>query len=157
MPDIAYAEMTIGDYDAVYALWERSEGVGFDDACDTREAIARYISRNPETCFVARRNGDIVGAVLCGHDGRRGCIYHLAVDASHRRLGIGRTLVDKCMAALEAQGVNKCNIVVKAYNDDGQAFWESVGWFTRPDLLFMQKWTDPNVVGQAKEPLDDPA
>ena len=68
----------IKDYDAVFALWRRSEGVGLNES-DTRAAIASFLRRNPRHSFIAEKQGRIIGAVLCGHDGRRGYLHHLAV------------------------------------------------------------------------------
>ena len=134
------AVMTIGDYDEVAALWEKSEGVGLDDL-DTRENIEKYIERNPGLSFVARDGGKLVGAVLCGHDGRRGYLHHLAVDHEYRRRGIGKALVAECLAGLKALGIAKCNIFVFGENQDALTFWEADGWVGRSDLKLLQKWT----------------
>lgn len=138
---ISYEAMTIGDYDEVVALWESVEGIGLDDDVDTREGIESFLRRNPGLCFVARDGGVVVGAVLCGHDGRRGWLHHLAVANSHRRQGIGKALVEQCITALGKAGINKCNILVFADNEDGLGFWRADGWAGRDDLHFLQKWT----------------
>ncbi|HET6455166.1 MAG TPA: GNAT family N-acetyltransferase [Armatimonadota bacterium] len=134
------AEMKIDDYDEVHALWGRCEGVGLDPD-DTRENIARYLDRNPGLSFIARNGEKLVGAVLCGHDGRRGYLHHLAVDHDCRRGGIGKTLVAQCIARLKATGIPKCNIFVFDENDPALAFWEADGWVGRSDLRLLQKWT----------------
>jgi putative acetyltransferase len=128
--------MTIEDYDAVLALWQASAGVGLRLA-DEKEHIARYLARNPGLSFVAHRNGRLVGAVLCGHDGRRGYIHHLAVAASHRRQGIGRALVERSLAGLSAIGIRKCHLFVFQDNSEAIAFWQETGWFERNELLVM--------------------
>lgn len=138
---IGYAKMTCGDYDEVVALWTGVEGVGLDDDSDSRESIEAYLVRNPGLSFVARDEDKIIGAVLCGHDGRRGYLHHLAVAESHRCQGIGKALVEKCISALRAIGINKCNIMVFDDNSDGLGFWDADGWNKRPDLVLMQKWT----------------
>jgi ribosomal protein S18 acetylase RimI-like enzyme len=130
--------MTPADYDAVLALWQASEGIGLNES-DTREAIAAYLVRNPGLSFVAETEGKIAGAVLCGHDGRRGYLHHLAVAKSHRRRGLGCALVDKCLARLRAQGITKCNIFLFANNAAGRAFWLREGWAPREDLVVVQK------------------
>ena len=137
---VEFAEMTIREYDGVSALWRNTVGIGLDDA-DTRETMAEYLERNPGLSFVARDGGAIVGAVLCGHDGRRGYLHHLAVADSHRRQGIGRALVEKCISGLRAIGIPKCNIFVFAGNAEGKRFWKADGWIERSDLAFMQKLT----------------
>ena len=137
----AISIMTIQDYDEVSALWARCEGVGLDPD-DTRENIAAYLDRNPGLSFVAREGGKLVGAVLCGHDGRRGYLHHLAVDHEYRRKGIGKALAAKCIEGLRAIGIPKCNIFVFDENDHALAFWEADGWNGRSDLRLLQKWTD---------------
>jgi ribosomal protein S18 acetylase RimI-like enzyme len=130
--------MTPADYDAVLALWQSSEGIGLNES-DTREAIAAYLVRNPGFSLVAEVKGVIVGALLCGHDGRRGYLHHLAVASPHRRRGLGRTLVDESIARLRAQGITKCNIFLFANNAAGRAFWLRQGWAPREDLVVVQK------------------
>jgi len=130
--------MTPADYDAVLALWQSSEGIGLNES-DTREAIAAYLARNPGFSLVAETEGVIVGALLCGHDGRRGYLHHLAVASPHRRRGLGRTLVGESLARLRAQGITKCNIFLFANNAAGRAFWLREGWAPREDLVVVQK------------------
>jgi putative acetyltransferase len=130
--------MTLADFDEVRRLWENTEGVGLNES-DTRPCIALYLERNPNMSFVARSGSKLIGAVLCGHDGRRGYLHHLAVDETHRRKGVGRRLVQSCLGALERCGILKCNIFVYANNKDGEVFWSREGWSTREDLRMMQK------------------
>ena len=115
---IMIREMAIQDYDQVLALWRASEGAGLSDA-DSEESIAHYLDRNPGLSFVARDGEHLVGAVLCGHDGRRGYVHHLAVSKSHRRQGLGRALVKRCLFALRRAGIDKCHIFV--FGDDADA------------------------------------
>ena len=130
--------MTPADYDAVFALWQASEGIGLNES-DTRGAIASYLVRNPGLSLVAEIGNEIAGALLCGHDGRRGYLHHLAVAPQHRRRGLGRTLVDESLARLRAQGITKCNIFLYADNAAGRAFWLHEGWAPREDLVVVQK------------------
>jgi len=127
----------IKDYDAVLALWRRAEGVGLNES-DTRPAIATYLRRNPRFSFVAEKDGRLVGAVLCGHDGRRGYLHHLAVARRHRQQGIGRQLVHACLAKLRQAGIQKCNIFIFADNAAGMKFWAHTGWKLRTELQVMQ-------------------
>lgn len=132
-------EMTMADYDEVYTLWEATEGVGLSSA-DSREAIARYLARNPGMSFVARdAQGSLVGAVLCGHDGRRGFLHHLAVKPGCRRQGLGRALAERCLVALTGEGIDKCHLFVFKENQNGRAFWEKLGWAERTTLVIMSK------------------
>jgi putative acetyltransferase len=127
--------MTLADHDEVIALWRATEGIGLT-VSDEREAIGAYLTRNPGMSFVAVAGGRIVGAVLGGHDGRRGYLHHLAVTPTWRRRGIGRALVE---AALKAAGMLKCNLFLYAHNESGQTFWEKQGWAAREDLVLVQK------------------
>ena len=131
--------MTINDYDEVISLWQCAEGIGLHDDCDSRAGIAEYLQRNPGLSFVARQNDKLIGAVLCGSDGRRGYLNHLAVAETHRGQGIGRALVEHALKALDAIGIAKCHIFVYAENQDGHAFWTRLGWIQRKDLKVMSK------------------
>jgi ribosomal protein S18 acetylase RimI-like enzyme len=127
----------VSDYDEVLRLWKRTEGVGLNES-DTRPAIASFLRRNPGLSFVAVRQGRIVGAVLCGHDGRRGYLHHLAVARRHRRQGIGIQLINACLVRLRAAGIHKCNIFVYTGHAAGMGFWQHNGWKLRADLRLMQ-------------------
>ena len=100
-------EMTISDYDQVYALWRNTPGMGLNTADDSREGIAAYLIRNPHTCFVAEAEQEITGAILAWHDGRRGFIYHLAVAIPQRGNGIGSALVERAMSAREVMRLSE--------------------------------------------------
>ena len=140
--DTEIRQMTIGDYESVVALWQSTEGIGLDfEDADSRESVEAYLERNPGLSFVATDGGKVIGAVLCGHDGRRGYLHHLALDGAHRRRGIGKALVARCISGLGSAGIPKCNILVFSDNDQGQAFWEADGWSHHPGLQFLQKPT----------------
>jgi putative acetyltransferase len=131
--------LTISDYDAVYALWQQTEGIGLNES-DTREAIARFLLHNDGLSLVAcTAEAKIVGTVLCGHDGRRGYLHHLAVERSHRKQGIGRALVEEGLAKLAALKIDKCNLFLFAHNTEGRTFWLHQGWAAREDIVLMQK------------------
>ncbi len=135
---ITLRELTIHDYEAARELWERTEGVGLS-AADSRENLAVFLSRNPGLSFAALEAGRLVGAVLCGSDGRRGFLYHLAVDPAVRRRGTGSRLVQSCLLRLHENGMRKCHIFVMAGNTDGRRFWERIGWVERTDLVVMSR------------------
>ena len=131
--------MTPGDYDAVWALWMACKNMGFNDLDDSREGIARLLARNPGTCFVAEVGGALAGVVLAGQDGRRGYIYHMAVAAACRHRGVGSALVERCLAALKAEGIHKVALLVFKYNDTGNAFWERQGFTVREDVNYRNR------------------
>jgi ribosomal protein S18 acetylase RimI-like enzyme len=135
-------EFTMRDYPDAFALWGRTEGVGLSQA-DEPQNMARFLARNPGLSFVAEAEGKIVGTVVCGSDGRRGFLYHLAVEKECRRSGIGRQLVDRCLEALAAAGLRKCHLFVLADNIEGQRFWKSTGWEERTTLKVMSRDVPP--------------
>lgn len=129
--------MTIEDYQGLYALWKTIRGFGMRSIDDSREGVERFLERNPATSVVAMSGeGDIVGGILCGHDGRRGCLYHVCVREDYRRLGIGKAMVVHCMNALKAEGINKVSLIAFTRNDVGNAFWNTIGWTKRQDLNY---------------------
>jgi ribosomal protein S18 acetylase RimI-like enzyme len=119
------------DYLAARQLWESVEGMGLNES-DTEPAVHMFLARNPGFSAVAWEGDVLVGAVLCGHDGRRGCLHHLAVAPGRRGQGIARGMLDHCLARLAAAGIPKCNILVLEDNHDGTAFWLHGGWYARP-------------------------
>lgn len=141
MPPAGYTlrPLALADYAVVHALWATTEGIGLNES-DSPAAIATFLQRNPALSQVALdTEGVIVGAVLCGHDGRRGYLHHLAVAPSHRGRGLGRALVDACLGQLRSQGIPKCNIFLYASNTAGRGFWAHEQWAVRDDLLVMQR------------------
>ena len=131
--------MTQEDYDAAYDLWMHTPGMGLNTLDDSRAGIGRFLSRNPASCFVAENDGSIVGTILAGHDGRRGYIYHLAVDCSCRKQGIATELVNRALLSLRNEGINKVALVVFGKNAGGNAFWEKIGFSRREDLTYRNK------------------
>jgi ribosomal protein S18 acetylase RimI-like enzyme len=131
--------MTIDDYEKVYALWMSCKNMGFNNLDDSREGIAKYLRRNPATCFVAEQGEKIVGVILSGHDGRRGLIHHLAVAEDCRRQGIAAELLRHAEDSLKAEGINKIALFVFNRNEAGNAFWEKQGYTRREDLAYRNK------------------
>ena len=132
-------KMTLADYNSVYALWMSCPGMGLNDVDDSEEGIRRYLERNPDTCFAAEEDGRIVGAILTGHDGRRGYIYHTAVAPDCRRRGVGKKLAEAALAALRDAGITKVALVAFSRNEAGNAFWEKLGFTARDDLVYRNK------------------
>ncbi|MGZ5022517.1 MAG: GNAT family N-acetyltransferase [Chthoniobacterales bacterium] len=127
MPEITTREFLMDDYDAAIALWKKIEGVEICEG-DSREEIRGYLARNPGLSRVAEENGVMAGAALCGHDGRRGFIYHLAVSPQFRGRGVGKRLLDDCVRGLHEAGMQRAIILVARDNPLGREFWLRNGW-----------------------------
>jgi ribosomal protein S18 acetylase RimI-like enzyme len=128
--------MSIEDYNNVYQLWTNTQGMGMRSFDDSFEGINKFLKRNPATNFIAQEGNKIIGVILCGHDGRRGYIYHTAVSADYRGRGIGRALVDAVIDALKKEGINKAALVVFSSNELGNKFWQALGFDKRDDLIY---------------------
>ena len=128
--------MTMEDYEEVYTLWKKIHGFGIRSIDDSREGVERFLKRNPTTSIVAEEDGKIVGSILCGHDGRRGCFYHVCVDEAYRLRGIGKSMVVEAMEALKKENINKVSLIAFTKNDVGNAFWKEIGWTKREDLNY---------------------
>ena len=120
-------EFSINDYDAAVELWQRVEGLEIAEG-DDRESVAQFLARNPGLSRVATDGSGTVGVALCGHDGHRGYIYHLAVDPAYQGRGLGRRLVDECLAGLRRAGLQRVIIIVAGDNSRGRGFWKRSGW-----------------------------
>jgi N-acetylglutamate synthase len=125
--EIITREFRITDYDAAVRLWTNVEGIEIAEG-DSNEEIARFLSQNPDLSRVAEEGGNVVGAALCGHDGRRGYIYHLAVEPGYQQKGLARKLVGECLDRLRHHGLKRVLILVAADNPGGRAFWIRCGW-----------------------------
>lgn len=130
--------MTPEDWDGVAAVWENHEGTNPVD--DSPEGFAKYLRRNPTTSFVAEDDGRIIGTILAGHDGRRGIFHHVSVLSEYQKQGVGKMLVDSAAEALRKEGINKVLLVVFKHNENGNAFWEHMGFTVRDDLYYRNKY-----------------
>lgn len=128
--------MTIDDYEDVYKLWMKMKGFAMRSVDDAKEGVSRFLHRNPATSVVAIEDGKIVGSILCGNDGRRGCFYHVCVDPDYRRRGIGKKMVVFSMEALKREQISKVSIIAFTKNDIGNAFWKQMGFTKREDLNY---------------------
>ena len=128
--------MTMDDFEEVHKLWMGIHGFGIRSIDDSKEGVERFLKRNPSTSAVAVCDGKIVGAILCGHDGRRGCMYHVCVHEDYRKRGIGKAMAVFCMRALQAEQINKVSLVAFKSNELGNQFWQEEGWDCRRDLNY---------------------
>ena len=139
--NLTFRLVTIDDYDQMFALWNSTEQSkrALNPVDDSREGIDRYIKRNPTTCFGAFSDGQLVGVILTGHDGRRAIIHHMCVHPDFRRQGIAGCLVEKAEQALKVEGINKIFGLVFKDNDTANAFWEKQGYTLRTNLNYRNK------------------
>jgi ribosomal protein S18 acetylase RimI-like enzyme len=133
---ITLSGLKINDYEDAFALWSRCDGIGLNDA-DEFEPMKSFLEKNPGLSFVVRVDERLVGTCLCGTDGRRGYLYHLAVDPQFRQRGIGKQLVERTLLELSNLGIKKCHIMVFGANVTGLAFWKGEGWILRPEIVLM--------------------
>jgi ribosomal protein S18 acetylase RimI-like enzyme len=131
--------MKIEDYKNIIDLWKRTEGVGLSGKDDSKESIKIFLDKNPGTCFVAETNGEIIGTIMVGNDGRRGHIYHLMVKTEYRKKGIGKELLEKVEKGLKNKGIRKIFLVAFKENTAGNRFWGNNGYETRQDLNYRDK------------------
>ena len=138
--------MTVAYIPAALALWRVTEGLGLGES-DKPERLAAFLERNPGLSAVAATgDGSLAGVVLCGDDGRRGYLHHLAVARERRKQGVARALVAHCFAGLKAREIEKCNLFLLSSNTEGERFWRHEGWVARDNLEVLQK----NVAAGAK-------
>ena len=128
--------MTLEDYEEVFCLWKRIKGFAIRSLDDSKDGVTKFLKRNPNTSIVKVLDGRIVGSILCGHDGRRGCFYHVCVDPDYRMRGIGKEMVSFALSALEQEGIGKVNLIAFTDNAAGNAFWKELGWTNRVDLNY---------------------
>lgn len=137
--DIQIRPMTMDDYEEVFEMWQSISGFGIRSWDDSKEGIEKFIARNPGLSVVAIHDGRIIGGILCGHDGRRGCLYHVCVRQEYRMLGIGQDMVECCKAALRREGINKINLIAFKSNAIGNKFWQKLNWKHRDDCNYYEE------------------
>lgn len=136
MEQITIRVMTENDYDGVYRLWTSIKGFAIRSLDDSRGGVEAFLRRNPTTSIVAVDGDKVIGAILCGHDGRRGCFYHVCVHSDYRMRGIGKAMVVRAMNALKEENINKVSLIAFTENDIGNSFWKEIGWTERRDLNY---------------------
>ncbi len=140
MGNITMRSMVIGDYQPVINLWGKTPGIGLSNA-DSREELSKFLEKNKGLSYVCEVNNKIIATIVCGQDGRRGYIYHLAVHKDYRLEGLARKMVDRCIIKLKEQGIEKCHLFVFEDNDTGRKFWDKIGWTQREELIIFSKYT----------------
>lgn len=128
--------MTLEDYYQVHKLWTGIKGFAIRTIDDSKEGVERFLKRNPETSVVAEEDGHIIGSILCGHDGRRGCMYHVCVAEEYRQNGVGHKMALEVMKRLQKEGISKVNLIAFKSNTVGNEFWSKTGWTYRNDINY---------------------
>lgn len=132
-------KMTISDYEKIFDLWRGTDGMGLRSLDDSQQGISAFLVRNPTTNFVAVDEGEIIGTILCGHDGRRGYIYHTVVRSDYRNRGIATKLIESAIAALQKEKITRVCLNVLETNECGKSFWQKRGWEKKDFLGFYSK------------------
>lgn len=132
-------KMVTEDYEAVFDLWIHTKGMGLRSLDDSKEGISAFLKRNPTTSFVAEADGNVIGVILCGNDGRRGYIYHTVVHEAYRNQGIATRLIDAAVSALKKEGITRVCLNVVETNEQGKAFWQKRGWEKKEFLGFYSR------------------
>ncbi|UAK15452.1 GNAT family N-acetyltransferase [Sporolactobacillus terrae] len=132
-------KMIPDDYERAYDLWTRVQGMNLASLDNSYAGIARMIQRNPETCFVAADHDRIIGTILGGTDGRKGFIYHTAVDPKEQGQGIGTALIDRVCAQFKRDEITKIGLFVVINNEEGKQFWRQKGWNFRDDIVYLDR------------------
>ena len=137
---VKYRPMVIDDYEGAASLWRSDVGVQLRDS-DSKTYVDGFLKRNLKTSFIAYIDERIIGVAMAGYDGRRGYLYHLAVDKDFRHRGVGKTLVGLVTDALEKVGMHKTLALVLQNNESAKEFWKALGWKTLEDLLVFERTT----------------
>lgn len=136
---ITIRPMLTDDYEDVRKLWNGIHRLGIRSIDDAKEGILRFLERNPGISVVAQYKEEIIGTILCGHDGRTGCFYHVCVKESMRRQGIGRQMVEAAVEALKKERISKISLFAFTDNSLGNEFWKRIGFVKREDM-FNYEW-----------------
>ncbi len=122
------------DYDDVKTLWLSIRHFGIRSVGDSKDSVLRFLKRNPGISVVAVSRGELIGTILCGHDGRTGCFYHVCVREDWRRQGVGRHMVRMAVEALNKEKISKISLFSFADNTLGNGFWKQLGFVRREDM-----------------------
>jgi len=132
-------KMKINHYNELYRLWKNDNNIGLS-VSDEKNNIKYFLRRNKNLNFVAiNEESEIIGTILCGHDGRRGYLYHVYVKKEYRKLGIAKALIEICLKNLKKIGIQKCHLFVFDNNAEGKNFWSNIEFKKRDDIVVFSK------------------
>lgn len=121
------SKLTVEDYDRAAAFWKETAGLG--TVCiESREQFATFLQRNPGLSFKLADQEAIVGTVLCGHDGTRGYLHHIALALPYRGQGMSKMLVDKSLEELRSTGIRRCHFFIDPMNGEGERMLPTLEW-----------------------------
>ncbi|MBK96164.1 MAG: GNAT family N-acetyltransferase [Planctomycetaceae bacterium] len=130
-PSFQLRPLTIADFEQVTSLWRRTDGLS---QLESAEELDRFLERNPNCSIVAEDDGTLLGAILCGHDGRRGYMYHAAVTVLARGRGVGRAMVEHCLAHLKSLAIQRVTLFTLDDHCPAKEFWKHLGFRHRDDI-----------------------
>lgn len=134
-----YRNITIKDYEMLIEFWKKVPGIT-PSGCDGYEAMDIFLDRNAGLSLACEDEGkNIIATILCGYDGRRGYLYHLAVSKEYRKQGIGKKLLDMAIDLLKEKGIEKCHLFVNENNPEAKKFYKAAGWLKRDDICVFSK------------------
>lgn len=128
-----YFEMRKNHFSLVRKFWECTDGIKLTIG-DSENEFESFLKRNKGMSFICKDKSILIGTILCGHDGRRGFIYHLAVDKNYRNMSIAKTLINKSITQLKSQGIKRCMLMADSINENAKSFWIKMQWRKRDDL-----------------------
>ncbi len=136
MKNVKLREFSLSDWEDAWMLWEKEIGEGNDESWQ-KDRVEKFLKRNPGLSFVAMIDGELSGTVMCGYDGRRGYVYHLAVADVNKRKGIGTALMKLALTKLKNVGAEKVHLMVFVENECAQIFYDKLGFQNRDDITLM--------------------
>jgi ribosomal protein S18 acetylase RimI-like enzyme len=126
--------ITVDSFGSVALDQMLEERLGQWNERDWRARKADHIDEdctlNPDGCFVAERDGEILGYVTTRIDpiNSKGRIPNLAVVEKARGLGLGRRLIHHALDYFREQGIKVALIETMASNVVGQNLYPSCGF-----------------------------
>tara|TARA_B100000945_G_C20345786_1_gene579693 strand:+ start:751 stop:1191 length:441 start_codon:yes stop_codon:yes gene_type:complete len=123
--------LKIADFEQITSLWRSTDGMS---QLESPKELQQFLERNPNSSVLAEENGVLLGAILCGHDGRRGYMYHAAVSAYARGRGVGRAMVEYCTGHLKNLGIQRVTLFTLDDNCPAKEFWKHLGFRQRKDI-----------------------
>lgn len=141
--NVTIREIRSEDYEALIRFWESIDEIELDDS-EGKQDFEFFLRRNKGMSFLALDKEEVIGACLASHNGRRGFLDHLATAPSHRRKGLGKMLVEKCLKVLQAEGIKRNYVFLFKKNAEGRAFFEHIGWSQCDEYVMMSIQLDRN-------------